>query len=334
MAENTASPSRAPAEAFPAGWLEDWQQQQTGVLAPQTLQRYRGALQHFLTWYQQAEGRSLSRADLNPITLVGYRHALQETAATSTVNTHLSALRTWCAWLSEQGAIAVNPAARLKLMGRTEPTAPRALTPAQVNALLRQAQHTRYPARNTALLQVLVQTGMRISECCALRYQDVDCGEKRGQVRIRTAKGNQARSVPLNDSARQALADYAAPVLRVEPTLRAVAGVWPRPPAESAAAPLWTSERRNPLSLREMSHLIQVLVRDCAARNLAPPESTPHSLRHTFATRYLVRHPGDLVGLARLLGHRSLEATRIYVQPTEEALALRLEQIDLNAYGR
>jgi site-specific recombinase XerC len=82
-----------------------------------------------------------------------------------------------------------------------------------------------------------------------------------------------------------------------------------------------------------MSRMVQGLVRDCAARHLAPPDATPHSLRHTFATRYLATQPHDLVGLARLLGHSALEATRIYVQPTEEDLAARVSRIDLNAYG-
>jgi integrase/recombinase XerC len=48
----------------------------------------------------------------------------------------------------------------------------------------------------------------------------------------------------------------------------------------------------------------------------------------------LAAHRDDVVGLARLLGHSSLDATRIYVQPTEEELAVRVERIDLNAYGR
>jgi site-specific recombinase XerD len=81
-----------------------------------------------------------------------------------------------------------------------------------------------------------------------------------------------------------------------------------------------------------MDRLVKILIRACARRGLLPEATTAHSLRHTFATRYLTAHPGDLVGLARLLGHRSLDATRIYVQPTQEQLAARVEHIDLNAY--
>jgi len=52
---------------------------------------------------------------------------------------------------------------------------------------------------------------------------------------------------------------------------------------------------------------------------------TPHVLRHTFATRYLERNPGDLRGLAALLGHRSLDTVMVYTQPTIEELTRRME---------
>ena len=82
----------------------------------------------------------------------------------------------------------------------------------------------------------------------------------------------------------------------------------------------------------ELDERIAWLVDDCARRGLVPANTTPHTLRHTFATHYLKDHPGDIVGLAALLGHSSLETTRIYVQPSAEDLAQRVEQTRLNAY--
>ena len=79
--------------------------------------------------------------------------------------------------------------------------------------------------------------------------------------------------------------------------------------------------------------MIHHLVRNCAARGLVPLATTPHSLRHTFATRYLARHPYDLVGLARILGHTSITTTQIYIQPTEAQVAEKIAMIDLNAYS-
>lgn len=59
--------------------------------------------------------------------------------------------------------------------------------------------------------------------------------------------------------------------------------------------------------------------------NLAGVECSPHTMRHTYATLYLKKNPGDLVGLARLLGHESIETVAIYTQPTLEDLAQRVE---------
>jgi site-specific recombinase XerD len=312
--------------------------------APRTVTRYGGAGRGFLAWFAAEERRTpaqLTLADLTPIALVGYRTALQRAAATSTVNTHLCALRAWSAWLTDQGRLPADPAARVRLVKRTAPDAPTPLTDAAVNALLRAAQRGRHPARDYALLQVLLQTGLRLGECQALTWGDVAVGEKHGAVTVRAGKGNKARTVPLNGSARAALAAYAAPRLGVEPALRAVAAAWPPAPPSARAAPpghpdggepLWRSQKGRPLSASALWRVVHGLVRDGARRRLVPPATTPHTLRHTFARRYLEAHPGDLVGLARLLGHRDLNTTAVYTQPTAEDLAARVERLPLNAY--
>jgi integrase/recombinase XerD len=60
---------------------------------------------------------------------------------------------------------------------------------------------------------------------------------------------------------------------------------------------------------------------------------TPQLLRHTFALNYLRQNPGNLVQLANLLGHESLDATAIYRQPSGDELAEDLERSGLNVYG-
>src|SRR5882762_9680065 len=71
----------------------------------------------------------------------------------------------------------------------------------------------------------------------------------------------------------------------------------------------------------------RVLVRDASARGLVPAPTSAHTLRHTFARNYLAEHPGDIVELASLLGHTSLDTARIYSQPTIEQLSTRVEQL-------
>ncbi len=74
------------------------------------------------------------------------------------------------------------------------------------------------------------------------------------------------------------------------------------------------------------------MIPNSLAYNPVPILLIPHTLRHTFATHYLESNARDLAGLASLLGHSSLNTTHIYIQPTADELAHRVEELDLNAY--
>ena len=164
---------------------------------------------------------------------------------------------------------------------------------------------------------------------------------------VRAGKGNKARSVPLNASAREALAVYVAPRLGLEDgggekkekvslkvLLKVVAGKWPRPGTPQAFEPVWLSRKGGKggaLTSSAIGQMMAELVK--AAGTLVPQETSVHSLRHTFARSYLSIYPGDVVGLATLLGHSSLDTTRLYSQPAVSQLAGRVERLPLNAYS-
>jgi len=298
-----------------------------------TIRRYDGVVNRFLLWYEAEERRPVALNDLTPIALVSYRTYLQKKQAPATVNVHVSALRAWCQWLIENKYLADNPAINLKLVGQVQSDAPEPLSNTAVNALLRETWRSRHGKRDHAIVQMLLQTGMRIGECQALRWQDITIKERTGMAFIRSGKGNKSRTVPLNSSIRSALVEYAAPILNCQPTAKDVAQQWPLPQETQAYLPLWQSQKGNQLSSPAMWRVVNRVVKECASRGLAPDDTKPHDLRHTFAHCYLQQHPGDLVGLARLLGHESLDTTKIYTQPTPGELAQRVEQLSLNAYG-
>jgi site-specific recombinase XerD len=300
-----------------------------------TVKKYSQAVAHFLSWYEQEEHAPLQLSALTPIALIGYRNELQHAQhkSISTINLRISALRAWCGWMTEQGYLAADPAAHVKLVGGEGPSERSGLKSAQVNALLRQAQESRDKERNYAIVQVLLQTGIRLSECAALTFEDITFGERSGIVRVRAGKGNKARSVPLNASAREALAAYVAPRLLINKSaLKAVASGWPKPTSREAHEPIFLSQKGGALSTSAMGQMIADLVK--AAGELVPQETSAHTLRHTFARCYLAQYPGDVVGLATLLGHSSLDTTRLYSEPSIEQLAPRVEQLNLNAYSR
>ena len=100
--------------------------------AVNTVKKYPQVVTHFLDWYEQQQHIPLTLHTLTPITLVSYRNALQKNKATSTVNVHVNALRTWCAWLLDQGYLPTNPAARFKLVDHQAVWRRDGLTPQQV----------------------------------------------------------------------------------------------------------------------------------------------------------------------------------------------------------
>ncbi len=313
-------------EWTPPKLLDHWRQDlEEHDRSPGTVKKYTQAVTHFLAWYEQEEHAPLQLAALTPIALIGYRNALQHEAhkSMSTINLRVSALRAWCAWLVDQGYLPLDPAASKR----------EGLSSSQVNALLRQAQVSRDPRRNYAIVQVLLQTGIRLSECSGLTFGDLTFGERNGLLLVRAGKGNKVRSVPLNASAREALATSVAPRLGVEkPSIKAVATTWPKRGSEQALEPLFQSQKGGALSTSAMGQMIDELVK--AAGELVPQKTSAHTLRHTFARNYLTQYPGDVVGLATLLGHSSLDTTRLYSQPSVEQLSTRVEQLKINAYAR
>jgi site-specific recombinase XerD len=298
-----------------------------------TIKKYTQAVAGLLSWYEEQNQEPLTLDAFTPIVLIGYRNELQheQQKSISTINLRLSALRAWCSWLQEQGYLAVDPAARVKLLSGTSGSNREGLTPTQVNALLHLAEQSPDPLRNYAIVQLLVQTGLRLSECRGLTFGDITIGERSGTILVRAGKGNKVRSIPLNSSAREALANYVAPRLEVNKvSVKTVAAAWPSKTSPLFSQSLWLTQRGT-LTTSGMGQMIADLVK--ATNGKVPEETSAHTLRHTFARQYLSRYTDDLVGLATLLGHSSLDTTRLYCQPSAKQLGTRIERLNINAYG-
>jgi len=185
---------------------------------------------------------------------------------------------------------------------------PKGLSDAEAQALLRAAGQTRHglARRNYALVELLLETGLRVGEAAALRVGDLDRRDRSGVVRVREGQGRKQREVPLNAGARRALKLYLTGRDR------------------RGEEYLFLSERGGqPLSLRTMQATVSDLAR--WAKITRMPVSA-HSLRHSFALRFLCRHPGKLVELAALLGHESLDTTAVYTRPSAQGLAASVEE--------
>jgi len=284
-------------------------------LSPATVRGYRYDLRHFLAWHAtvQPDGFVLER--LAEFDLIAYRqHMLAAGRRPATVNRRLEALRHLCRWARGNGMLRDNVALDLRPVRTTRDRQPAGLTDAEVHALLRAAGSSTHglAARNYALVQVMLQAGLRVGEVAVLRIADVTVGDRSGIVRVRHGKGLRAREVPLNATARRALKQYLAKR------------------SDDSTASLFLSSRGGAMPVRSVQAVIASLVR--RARIKRVPASA-HTLRHTFAHAYLHDHPGKLVELAALLGHDSLDTTAVYTRPSREDLAADLERSHLNVDG-
>jgi site-specific recombinase XerD len=181
------------------------------------------------------------------------------------------------------------------------------LTEREAAALL-----ARTPAgRDRALLAVLLGAGLRVAELVGLDVADVRREGEAFALWVRRGKGGTSRSVPVRDDVAAHVAAYLAQSGRT----------WASPGPLFVALPRRGGRRGSVsgrLTPRAIEYRLQVLV---AAAELPPGKTiSPHSLRHTYAVRYL-RATGNLKGLQMLLGHASIETTERYVRHLEvEAL--------------
>ena len=272
-----------------------------------TLTAYRRALAHFTHWTETTYGTPFEVQTVLGRDVRDWRAYQQtvERAAPATINQRLAALSQFYGWMLRSGHVRSDPTESVS--GLPRPVRhPKALNRLTVHRLLRRVQADGN-LRDQAIIELMIGTGLRVSEMLALKVGDVTLSERSGSVTVRYGKHASWRVVPMPREARLALREYLAS----------------HPSPTDPTAALWQGER-GALSDRTT---INKLLAEYARLAGIQEGVTPHRLRHTFATHYLEANPGDLRGLAALLGHRSLDTVMIYTEPTMEDLAARVERV-------
>lgn len=270
------------------------------TLSGRTAQAYREDLADFAAWFEGANGRPVAADLVTSIDLREYQgHMLAVRGLKpATVNRRLAAVRAWLRWAKQQGVIPDLP--RFPARAAEPRQAPRALDKIQTARLLRAVEREGDP-RDQALIGLLLHAGLRVGEAVSLRVQDVEIGERKGKVIVRAGKGRKRREVPLGPEARA--------MIRPWWSSRPVAG-WLFP--GRGQGPL--SERAAQAAVKKYAYLARLDTSDV----------TPHTLRHTFATR-LLRGGQDLVVVAALLGHARMDTTARYTRPAWSDLERAVE---------
>lgn len=227
--------------------------------------------------------------------IIDYRRYLREERgqAVSTVNRSLVLVRRFFKWLADEGRISANPAAKVKELRRQQ-LAPKGLERSQVRRLLREIE-LRQDVRTQALVSLMIYTGARCGDVVGLELGDLNLTERSGFATFRSGKGRKERVVPVPLLCRQAIQTY----------------LDSRPPAKTEN--VFIGER-GPLGARGIRAILDKYSIHCGFKIF------PHLLRHTMAHKFLEDNNNDLVSLAQILGHESLDTTSRYTKRTHDQL--------------
>ncbi|GGK42689.1 tyrosine recombinase XerC [Nocardia camponoti] len=273
-----------------------------------TVRAYLGDVRNLLThFYGCSPEGSVGEIDL--ALLRGWLARLvDDDVARSTLARRASAARTFTAWLTETGRLAVDPGLRLAApkAHRTLPTvlarkqAEIALDAAESGA----AQQDPMALRDRLIVELLYATGIRVSELCGLDLDDLD--RERQLVRV-LGKGNKERSVPFGRPADEALTAW----LRVgRPSLV----------NERSGRALFLGAKGARLDQRQARTVVHEVTSTAPGGDVSP-----HGLRHTAAT-HLLEGGADLRVVQELLGHASMATTQLYTHVSAERLRRVHEQ--------
>jgi integrase/recombinase XerC len=243
----------------------------------------------------------LLRAHLSFLHEQGYSRA--------TIARRLAAVRSWCRFLCRQGTLQVNPATGLR-GPRQDKKLPHFVSRDDMVRLLQTPPaETSMGLRDRAILETIYSAGLRVSELSALNLEDLDLDA--GMTTVR-GKGKRERLALLGEEALAAIQAW----LPARTTL--IQGASAKAQSSSrarAGSALFVNKNRTRLSARSVGRLLEKYL---AQANM-DPRTSPHTLRHSFAT-HLLDAGADIRSVQELLGHQSLSTTQIYTHVTTQRL--------------
>jgi integrase/recombinase XerD len=262
-----------------------------------TLRFYRGRLSLFLTWCERREIEWLT--DLTHHHIRQYLVEVQESGVSSAYHHSLArAIRAFLNYCVRDDLLPASPFRKVQ-MPRLEKKVLEAVSREDINAILKACRYE----RDKAIILLMLDSGIRASELCALNVGDVDFTT--GEVIIRHGKGQKGRSVYIGSRTRKQLRRYFIRERGGEP---------------GSQRPLFTTQDDDS---RFVYHTLKQLLR--RLREKSGVRFSAHSLRRTFAINSL-RNGMDIYTLAKLMGHTDITVLRAYLPLVNSDLRIAQEK--------
>ena len=252
----------------------------------------RGLSQKTLDKYLYTLARFAQFAGDVPFVTIGHRQlteflASYENISNRTRADYYAALGAFYSWATADGILKENPMKRVS-KPKSESVQREPFSKADIMALLGALQSGTNIKRNTAIIYMLLDTGIRAGELCNLKQRDYDTSNK--ELRVIRGKGGKSRTLPISAKTVQKLSVY----LRSQPI--------------DSDRYLFTTNQGDKLRPAILWKNIQRL-----GKRAGVEKAHPHRFRHTYAIEYL-RNGGNVFALRESLGHSDLEMTMVYVK--------------------
>ncbi len=271
-----------------------------------TIKSYRSALQRFVKWLDESWDNVNELEYITPSIIRDYKAFLELKYKPATSNQALIVLKNLLEYAESKGVhFVTSPLSSIKLKSVAQQNETKWLERSDIPKLFHaidvmERTNDVRKSMYRAIIGVLVNCGLRVSEVVALKADDVNM--KGGMIYVRGGKGDKYRTVPFGAKTAMLLHDWLAV-------------------REDDNEFMFYSKRSPQMTTRAVQHIVQRLSNDTGI------DFTVHQLRHTFA-KNVADSTGRIEAVSSLLGHTSIQTTKRYIEPSMKELQAYVSEVE------
>lgn len=219
------------------------------------------------------------------------RYLAENSYTKKTISRKINAIKTFFKYLLDSGEIQSDPA-QLITHPKLEQSAPRILSKIEYRAL---RDTVKDDVRTRAIVEILLQTGLRVSELAAIKVSHITFGQngEQGTLEVPGTQSIPGRTIPLNEAVQDAIREY----LKIRP--------------KSETDYLFITKNGKPLLIRNIRATLTRYFKQIGLEDM-----TVNDLRHTFVAEHLKRGASVLL-VSKIAGHKRLTTTENYLRYIE-----------------